>query len=149
MGFASDAAVSIGIGIDFAIHFIARYREELIRHRKRQTALRVTGRGTGQALVASAVGSSVGFAILAFAPMSLFDPYGLLSALMIVFALVATRTVLPSVLMVITKNDVYPSDKGRQKHESLNCGLGGPVPPSGLDYRLIGAEHGSEVKPIV
>ena len=106
MGFASDAAVSIGIGIDFAIHFIARYREELIWRRKWQTALRVTGRGTGQALVASAAGSSVGFPILAFAPMPLFDPYGLLSALMIVFALVATLAVLPSVLMVITNNDV-------------------------------------------
>ncbi len=99
---ATIAAVSIGIGIDFAIHFIARYREELDRHGTRHTAIRVTGEGTGLALVASAASSAVGFAILALAPMPLFAAYGLLTALMIVMALVATLAVLPSVLVLVT-----------------------------------------------
>ena len=99
---ATIAAVSIGIGIDFAIHFIARYREELARHGSRQLAVRVSGEGTGQALVASAASSAVGFAILALAPMPLFAAYGLLTALMIVLALVATLAVLPSLLVLIT-----------------------------------------------
>ncbi len=105
---ATIAAVSIGIGIDFAIHFIARYREELERHGVRDTAVRIAGEGTGVALVASAISSSVGFAILAFAPMPLFAAYGLLTALMIAMALVATLVVLPSVLVAITR-DAPPS----------------------------------------
>ena len=40
---ATIAAVSIGIGIDFAIHFIARYREELDRHGNRAVAAQITG----------------------------------------------------------------------------------------------------------
>jgi len=99
---ATIAAVSIGIGIDFAIHFIVRYREELERHGSRAEAVRVTGEGTGLALVASAASSAVGFAILALAPMPLFASYGLLTALMIVMALAATLVVLPSLLVLIT-----------------------------------------------
>ncbi|MEM1335085.1 MAG: MMPL family transporter, partial [Actinomycetota bacterium] len=107
---ATIAAVSIGIGIDFAIHFIARYREELVRHGRRDVAIRVTGEGTGLALVASAASSAVGFAILALAPMPLFASYGLLTALMIVMALVATLAVLPSLLVLITSDDVAAAD---------------------------------------
>ncbi len=107
---ATIAAVSIGIGIDFAIHFIARYREELDRHGRRDTAVRITGEGTGVALVASAVSSAVGFGILAFAPMPLFASYGLLTALMIVLALVATLAVLPSILMLVTRDADHDID---------------------------------------
>lgn len=99
---ATIAAVSVGIGIDFAIHLIARYREELERHGERTKAVEAAGQGTGVALVASAISSSVGFGILALAPMPLFAAYGLLTALMILMALVATLLVLPSVLMLIT-----------------------------------------------
>ena len=103
---ATIAAVSIGIGIDFAIHFIARYREELDRTGNRTTAVSITGEGTGVALLASAASSAVGFGILALAPMPLFAAYGLLTALMIVMALVATLVVLPSVLILITRDTV-------------------------------------------
>lgn len=101
---ATIAAVSVGIGIDFAIHFIARYREELARRGLRSEAVRVAGEGTGVALVASAFSSAVGFGILALAPMPLFAAYGLLTALMIVMALIATLTVLPSILVLVTRD---------------------------------------------
>ncbi len=99
---ATIAAVSIGIGIDFAIHFISRYREELARSGSRQVAVRSAGEGTGLALLASALSSAVGFGLLALAPMPLFATYGLLTALMIVLALLATLVVLPSLLVLVT-----------------------------------------------
>ncbi len=109
---ATIAAVSIGIGIDFAIHFIVRFREELARHGDRHAAVRATGEGTGLALVASAVSSAVGFGILAFAPMPLFAAYGLLTALMIVMALVVSLGVLPSLLVLITTDREPTSSAG-------------------------------------
>ncbi len=127
---ATIAAVSIGIGIDFAIHFIARYREELGRHGARSTAVRVTGEGTGLALVASAVSSAVGFGILAFAPMPLFAAYGLLTALMILMALIATLAVLPSILVLITR-DVAPP--------AADAGPGERVAPA-ADLHGVGAD---------
>ncbi len=109
---ATIAAVSIGIGIDFAIHFIVRYREELDRHGRRAAAIEITGAGTGLALVASAVSSAVGFGILAFAPMPLFAAYGLLTMVMILMALVATLAVLPSLLVLITRDRAVVTPAG-------------------------------------
>jgi uncharacterized membrane protein YdfJ with MMPL/SSD domain len=66
----------------------------------------ITGAGTGLALVASAISSAVGFGILAFAPMPLFAAYGLLTMVMILMALVATLAVLPSLLVLITRDRI-------------------------------------------
>ncbi|MCY3802722.1 MAG: MMPL family transporter [Chloroflexi bacterium] len=101
---ATIGAISIGIGIDFAIHFTMRYREELFRHGVRIEAIRAAGGGTGVALIASALSSVIGFAILAFAPMPMFASYGLLTAVMIVMAAASSLIVLPSLLMVVTRD---------------------------------------------
>jgi len=101
---ATIGALSIGIGIDFAIHFAMRYREELERTESREAAVRAAGQGTGVALTSSALSSMVGFAILALAPMPLFASYGFLTAVMIGMAGAASLLVLPSLLMLITKD---------------------------------------------
>jgi hypothetical protein len=96
------AAVSIGIGIDFSTHFAMRFIEERKRGAAKRTAVAAAGAGTGSALAGSALTSVAGFGILAFAPMPMFATYGLLTALMIVLALVASLFVLPSLLVVAT-----------------------------------------------
>ncbi len=101
---ATIAAISIGIGIDYAIHFTMRYREELPRHAARIEAIRAAGAGTGIALIASALSSVFGFAILAFAPMPMFASYGLLTAVMIVMAATGSLIVLPSLLVIVTRD---------------------------------------------
>ncbi|MEM8924192.1 MAG: MMPL family transporter [Actinomycetota bacterium] len=121
---ATIAAVSIGIGIDFAIHFIVRYREELGRHGVRATAVRISGEGTGLALVASAISSAIGFGILALAPMPLFAAYGLLTALMILMALVATLAVLPSILVLVTSDAASPASTDAANERTDRDGAG-------------------------
>ena len=101
---ATIGAISIGIGIDFAIHFTMRYRQEMMTAETRLEALGSAGTGTGGALAASAVSSILGFAILALAPMPMFASYGLLTAVMIAMALTASLLVLPSLLMLVTRD---------------------------------------------
>jgi len=101
---ATIGAISIGIGIDFAIHFTMRYRQEMEQHPTRVDALSAAGTGTGGALAGSAASSIVGFAILALAPMPMFASYGLLTAVMIAMALTASLLVLPSLLMLVTSD---------------------------------------------
>ncbi|MBT8250882.1 MAG: MMPL family transporter, partial [Acidimicrobiia bacterium] len=102
---ATIGAVSIGIGIDFAIHYAVRYRQELAAGNDVFEAVERAGAGTGGALVASAFSSIVGFLILALAPMPLFASYGLLTAVMIGMAGGATLLVLPSLLTLVTHAD--------------------------------------------
>ena len=96
-------AISIGVGIDYSIHMTERFREELGRNASRIQALARAARGTGVALVASAASSVVGFTIMGFAPMPMFASYGQLTAVMITLALLASLIVLPSLLMLVTR----------------------------------------------
>jgi predicted RND superfamily exporter protein len=99
---ATIAAVSIGVGIDYAIHMTLRFREELARDGDRVAALGRAANGTGVALIASAATSVIGFAIMAFAPMPMFASYGILTAAMIFMAAAASLVVLPSLLFLVT-----------------------------------------------
>jgi predicted RND superfamily exporter protein len=104
------AAISIGVGIDFATHFTVRFREELEGEPSRFPALRRAGEGTGGALTISALTSIAGFLVLGMAPMPIFAVYGILTAVMIAFAVLVSLLVLPSLLLFIT-----PSMKGEER----------------------------------
>ena len=104
---ATIGAVSLGVGIDYSIHMTERFREEMRRSSNRLQALRQAANGTGIALLGSAASSIVGFAIMGFTPMPMFSAFGILTALMIFLALVASLMVLPSLLLLVTpKNQV-------------------------------------------
>ncbi|MCP4964380.1 MAG: MMPL family transporter [bacterium] len=109
---ATIAAISIGVGIDFATHFTVRFREELAGEPSRFPALRRAGEGTGGALILSALTSIAGFAVLGMAPMPIFAVYGVLTAVMIALAVLVTLLVLPSMLLLVT-----PSLKGEERQQ--------------------------------
>ena len=100
---ATIAAVSIGVGIDYSIHMTQRYRQELPLHADSVSALRAAAAGTGMALSGSAASSVVGFAVLGLAPMPLFSTYGVISAVMVLMAGVASLLVLPAMLLLVTR----------------------------------------------
>ena len=66
---ATIAAISIGVGVDYATHFTMRFIEEFEHEPSRFPALRRTGDGTGGALTISAATSMTGFLVMATAPM--------------------------------------------------------------------------------
>ncbi len=100
---ATIAAIAVGVGIDFSTHFTARFREELANEPTRLDALRKAGEGTGGALVLSALTSVLGFTVMAMAPTPIFSTFGILTAVMIALALVAALVVLPSLLLMVTR----------------------------------------------
>ena len=99
---ATIAAIAVGVGIDYSTHFTMRFREEFKDEPSRFPALRRAGEGTGGALAVSALSSIIGFSAMAFAPMPIFVTFGTLTAVMILFSLVVSLLVLPSVLLVVT-----------------------------------------------
>lgn len=99
---ATIAAIAVGVGVDFAMHFTVRFREEFIGEPSRFPALRRAGEGTGGALVLSALTSMGGFLVMALAPMPIFADFGLLTAVMILFSLIVSLMVLPSLLLLVT-----------------------------------------------
>jgi len=103
---ATIGAVSLGVGIDYSIHLTQRFREELLSAHTKMEALRRSAGGTGVALLISASSSIVGFTIMGLAPFPLISTYGYLTSAMIALALMASLVVLPSLLVLVTKEKV-------------------------------------------
>jgi predicted RND superfamily exporter protein len=97
---ATIAAISIGVGIDFSIHFTVRFRQEFEKSGNKRTALHDTSRNTGMALFGTAVSTALGFAVIIFAPMPMFSAFGLLTAVMIALSFLMAIFALPSLLLL-------------------------------------------------
>ena len=126
---ATIAAIAVGVGIDFSTHFTMRFREEFANEASRFPALRRAGEGTGGALAMSALSSIIGFSVMAQAPMPIFAVFGTLTAVMIIFSLLVSLLVLPSLLVLVTT-----SRKGEERQRLVDSsGLGDSYDPHDRD----------------
>ncbi|MFC7079333.1 efflux RND transporter permease subunit [Halorussus caseinilyticus] len=96
-------SISIGLGVDYAIHVTERYSHELTQHSDPWDALTTTISGTGGALLSSAVTTTIGFGVLAFTFLPGLQQFGIIIALSIVYAFFASVFVLPSLLILWTR----------------------------------------------
>jgi len=97
---ATIAAISVGVGIDFSIHFTERFRQELRKEPDKRTAIYNTARSTGVALLGTTLSTASGFAVIAFAPMPMFATFGVLTAVMIALSFLMALFALPSLLLL-------------------------------------------------
>ena len=95
------AVLFIGLGVDFAIHFSLRYREEVAAGREHAEALRLAAGGVGMALTLCAAAAAIGF--LSFLPTAFLGvaELGLISGVGMFIALFASMTLLPALLTLM------------------------------------------------
>ena len=93
-------ALSIGIGVDYTIHVIHRYREEFSHARKPETAAIRTLATTGSALLGSALTTAFGFGVLAFSPLDGSRQFGITAAITIGYSLLVSVLVVPPAMTV-------------------------------------------------
>ena len=93
-------ALSIGIGVDYTIHVIHRYKEEYAEFRDPEAAASRTLATTGSALIGSALTTALGFGMLGFSPLAPFQQFGILTAITIAYALIAAVLVVPPAMIV-------------------------------------------------
>ena len=93
-------ALSIGIGVDYTIHVIHRYREEFAHHRNPEQAAIRTLTTTGSALLGSAMTTALGFGVLIASPLVASQQFGITATITIVYSLaVAILVVLPAMVV--------------------------------------------------
>ncbi|MFT7485932.1 MAG: putative RND superfamily exporter protein, partial [Candidatus Paceibacteria bacterium] len=109
----SAAAILCGLGVDFSIHYLGRYREES-ESLEPLEALEATQRATGRSLIGCWLTSSVAFLSLAFGAFDGLRSLGMLLALGLTLTLLSTWTVLP---LLLHRVPVFPKS-----------GTPGPVP---------------------
>ncbi len=93
-------ALSIGIGVDYTIHIIHRYREEFTRSRNPERAAVRTLATTGSALLGSAMTTALGFGVLIASPLLASQQFGITATITIVYSLiVSVLLVLPAMVV--------------------------------------------------
>ena len=92
-------SVSIGLGVDYTVHYMHRFVDEYEAGRGVHEALRVTAQGTGGALTGSMLTTVCGLGVLYIAVIPLIAEFGLLLALGVLYAYLASVLVLPSVIV--------------------------------------------------
>ena len=88
-------ALSIGIGVDYTIHMIHRYREEFARLRNPETAAVQTLIRTGSALLGSALTTALGIGVLAASPLAASQQFGITAAITIAYSLLVSVVLVP------------------------------------------------------
>lgn len=97
---ATILSVTVGIGIDYSIHIIHRFTEELDAGCDGVTAARITLQRTGGALFGTTVTTaSAGIALQYLSITPILTQFGALIALSVTYSFVASTVVLPIVLI--------------------------------------------------
>ncbi len=94
----TTAAITVGVGVDYAIHYIHRYKRERARKNSNLDAIRTAQTTAGKALYFTSITISLGFVILV---LSSFFPsiyFGMLTSIAMLISLFATFSVIPLLL---------------------------------------------------
>ena len=114
----SIAAISLGVGIDYVIHVIERFREEMEQSSNPTASIKAVGGASGLALVGSALSDIAGFLVIMQSSMGFFSTFGLFCAVMIGLALVASMVLAPAALRTMSMTSSQAAT-----HESGNLSL--------------------------
>ncbi len=91
-------SITIGIGIDYAIHATQRFRYTADRTGDFVTSVCETISQTGGALLIAALTTTLGFGILVFAPIPPQQQFGLILAVTIIYSFLTSIFLLPIIL---------------------------------------------------
>lgn len=97
---ATISALAVGIGVPFTIHITHRFLEDRVRMDSTEEAIRSTTRHTGGALAGSAFTTMAGFGSLVTSNLVPFQQFGEVTFWAILFALLGSLLLLPSMLVI-------------------------------------------------
>jgi predicted RND superfamily exporter protein len=100
IGTSMVASVSVGIGIDYTIHYIEAYKREYRAGNGTGDYLRRTFASSGKAIMINAVSVGLGFAVLLLSQFVMLEDLGLLIALTMGTSAFVSLTIIPVLLLI-------------------------------------------------
>lgn len=97
-----------GVGTDYCLLLVARYREELRRHEDKHEAMAIAIRRSGPAILASGLTVALTMLVLLVATIGSTNSLGPVSALGVSVAFVAGLTLLPALLTICGRRGFWP-----------------------------------------
>jgi uncharacterized protein len=121
-GMTTIVAMTVGIIVDYSIHFLSKYlrmrREE---NATAEDAVRYAFSTVGKPLWVTTFILVAGFSIMVLSPMAYCDNMGVLTSLIIIFALIGNLFYLPSLLVIIEgqQEEEYETAKELKNEETV------------------------------
>lgn len=103
------AGVSIGVGIDYTIHFVHGVLEGTARGLETEEAVRRAVIEKGRAIIVNSASVVLGFAVLQFSSMSPLRSFGGLMVGAMILAAVAALTILPAMILEFKSKKIFSS----------------------------------------
>jgi len=97
----STNSIILGLGVDYSIHIMHRYREERENGASSVEAIRTTIPRIGKSIVTSGLTTAGGFAAMMLSPFPLMVWFGIIAFLSILMILLLTLTMLPAMLILL------------------------------------------------
>ncbi|URA09812.1 efflux RND transporter permease subunit [Thermospira aquatica] len=97
------AAIAVGAGIDYTIHFLSRYLHEIRQGKNYEEAFYDTFRTTGKGIIFNSLSVGLGFAVLMFSSIVPLRSFGLLMAVTMLVSASSALTLLPVSLLLLRK----------------------------------------------
>lgn len=116
LGLSVVTSMTLGIVVDDAVHFLSKYKRAREEGNNPEEAVRFAFSSVGRALLITTLVLVIGFLVLAQSTFAVNGDMGLLSAIIIFFALVVDFLFLPPFLILLD-NKEYPAAKG-ESHET-------------------------------
>lgn len=98
----------LGVGTDYSIFLLARYREELVRGRSSEEAIVGAVTWAGQSIATSGSTAIIVTIALTFSGVALLSQWGMVLSIAILITLVAALTLLPAVLRLLGPRVLWP-----------------------------------------
>jgi uncharacterized membrane protein YdfJ with MMPL/SSD domain len=106
-------SILMGVGTDYAIFIVARYREERIKGHVREEAVKTSVTWAGESISTSGATVMISFFALAIADFSMIRTMGLVMGMAIGISLLVALTLVPSILMLLGNRVFWPNNKKR------------------------------------
>ena len=107
------ASLAIGIGIDYSIHFLSRYRHEIMLQGSVDKAVDASLNTSGRAIMYNALAVAAGFLVLVPSNFVIISQMGILVALVMLTTSLASITLLPAMIKI------FPPEPARRKAETM------------------------------
>ena len=95
------AAITIGIGVDYAIHYIHRFKKEMALGNSYENAINTVQTTVGKALYYTSITITLGFIILVSSNFVPSIYFGLFTSIAMIISLLATFTIIPLLLNLL------------------------------------------------
>ncbi|MFC2095365.1 RND family transporter [Candidatus Bipolaricaulota bacterium] len=110
------SSITVGIGIDYGIHFIERYREERSGAQSREQALVQAAQTTGTGIVYNALALALGFGIMLLSAFHGLQNFGLLIAMTMIVSGASAFVIIPALLTIGGKRTAAKENGGSRRH---------------------------------